>query len=168
MASLGRLYSDLDSGDEEESQNSRTNVKTMNAADEVDESKFFAGVFTSQRSEEDLTEYVNSVFFTEDLLLQMKSLLRRHRDIVSHVHSDGQKKVDTNVNTKATGLSFYRFSCRLYNSVKNYSAFLIQVFYFSNFLSKRSLCISVYFYTFHLFLIALDKLLTLQTLAYEQ
>ena len=59
VASLGRLYSDLDSGDEEESQNSRTNVKTMNAADEVDESKFFAGVFTSQRSEEDLTEYVN-------------------------------------------------------------------------------------------------------------
>ncbi|XP_043526563.1 cytosolic carboxypeptidase 1-like isoform X4 [Frieseomelitta varia] len=63
VASLGRLYSDLDSGDEEESQNSRTNVKTMNAADEVDESKFFAGVFTSQRSEEDLTEY--NVFFKE-------------------------------------------------------------------------------------------------------
>lgn len=77
MASLGRLYSDLDSGDEEESQNSRTNVKTMNAADEVDESKFFAGVFTSQRSEEDLTEYVTTVyFFAEDLLLEIKSLLQ--------------------------------------------------------------------------------------------
>ncbi|XP_043591369.1 cytosolic carboxypeptidase 1-like isoform X1 [Bombus pyrosoma] len=63
VASLGRLYSDLDSGDEEESQNSRTNVKNMNAADEVDESKFFAGVFTSQRSEEDLAEY--GVFFKE-------------------------------------------------------------------------------------------------------
>lgn len=62
MASLGRLYSDLDSGDEEESQNSRTNVKNMNAADEVDESKFFAGVFTSQRSEEDLAEYVDDIF----------------------------------------------------------------------------------------------------------
>ncbi|XP_076751692.1 cytosolic carboxypeptidase 1 isoform X2 [Xylocopa sonorina] len=63
VASLGRLYSDLDSGDEDESQISRTNVKTMNAADEVDESKFFAGVFTSQRSEEDLTEY--NTFFKE-------------------------------------------------------------------------------------------------------
>lgn len=62
MASLGRLYSDLDSGDEEESQNSRTNVKNMIAADEVDESKFFAGVFTSQRSEEDLAEYVDDIF----------------------------------------------------------------------------------------------------------
>lgn len=62
MASLGRLYSDLDSGDEEESQNSRTNVKNMNAADEADESKFFAGVFTSQRSEEDLAEYVDNIF----------------------------------------------------------------------------------------------------------
>lgn len=60
VASLGRLYSDLDSGDEEESQNSKTNVKTM---DEVDESKFFAGVFTSQRSEVDLVEY--NMFFKE-------------------------------------------------------------------------------------------------------
>ncbi|XP_017875220.1 cytosolic carboxypeptidase 1-like isoform X2 [Ceratina calcarata] len=60
MASLGRLYSDLDSGDEEESQNSRTNVRSM---DEVDESKFFAGVFTSQRSEMDLVEY--NMFFKE-------------------------------------------------------------------------------------------------------
>lgn len=34
----------------------------MNAADEVDESKFFAGVFTSQRSEEDLAEYVDDIF----------------------------------------------------------------------------------------------------------
>ncbi|XP_043794368.1 cytosolic carboxypeptidase 1-like isoform X1 [Apis laboriosa] len=63
VASLGRMYSDLDSGDEEESQHSRTNAKTMNATDEVDESKFFAGVFTSQRSEEELAEY--NVFFKE-------------------------------------------------------------------------------------------------------
>ncbi|XP_076668158.1 cytosolic carboxypeptidase 1 isoform X3 [Andrena cerasifolii] len=63
VVSLGRLYSDLDSGDEEESQNSRTNEITMPATDEVEESKFFAGVFTSQRSEEDLVEY--SSFFKE-------------------------------------------------------------------------------------------------------
>lgn len=56
------MYSDLDSGDEEESQHSRTNAKTMNATDEVDESKFFAGVFTSQRSEEELAEYVDVIF----------------------------------------------------------------------------------------------------------
>lgn len=61
MASLGRLYSDLDSGDDEESQNSRSNDMSMHAADEVDECKFFAGVFTSQRSEEDLNEYVNNI-----------------------------------------------------------------------------------------------------------
>lgn len=61
VASLGRLYSDLDSGDDEESQYSGTIDKTMRTADEVDESKFFAGVFTSQRSEEDLLEYVNNI-----------------------------------------------------------------------------------------------------------
>lgn len=55
---MGRLYSDLDSGDDEESQNSRSNDTVMHAADEVDESKFFAGVFTSQRTEEELNEYV--------------------------------------------------------------------------------------------------------------
>ncbi|XP_015435460.1 PREDICTED: cytosolic carboxypeptidase 1-like isoform X3 [Dufourea novaeangliae] len=63
VASMGRLYSDLDSGDEEENQNSRSNDTTMHTADEVDESKFFAGVFTSQRTEEDLNEY--TVFFKE-------------------------------------------------------------------------------------------------------
>ncbi|XP_034173471.2 cytosolic carboxypeptidase 1 isoform X4 [Osmia lignaria lignaria] len=71
VASLGRLYSDLDSGDEEESQNSRTDDKTVHSADEVDESKFFAGVFTSQRSVEDLTEY--ETFFKE--LSNIKSQL---------------------------------------------------------------------------------------------
>ncbi|KAG7201176.1 hypothetical protein KM043_003967 [Ampulex compressa] len=69
VASLGRLYSDLDSGDEEESQNSRTrNDGAMRPSDEVDESKFFAGVFTSQRCVEDLVEY--SVFFREIGTLQ--------------------------------------------------------------------------------------------------
>ncbi|XP_076636128.1 cytosolic carboxypeptidase 1 isoform X2 [Colletes latitarsis] len=63
VASLGRLYSDLDSGDDEESQNSRSNDTIVHAVDEVDESKFFAGVFTSQRSEEDLNEY--NIFFKE-------------------------------------------------------------------------------------------------------
>lgn len=58
------MYSDLDSGDEEESQHSRTNAKTMNTTDEVDESKFFAGVFTSQRSEEELAEYVDTYIFS--------------------------------------------------------------------------------------------------------
>lgn len=61
VGSLGKVYSDLDSGDEDESQNSRTNVKSVHAADEADESKFFAGVFTSQRSEEDLAEYMNNI-----------------------------------------------------------------------------------------------------------
>ncbi|XP_076379521.1 cytosolic carboxypeptidase 1 isoform X2 [Megalopta genalis] len=63
VASLSRLYSDLDSGDDEESQNSRSNESGMHAADEVDESKFFAGVFTAQRTEEELGEY--TVFFKE-------------------------------------------------------------------------------------------------------
>ncbi|XP_076221062.1 cytosolic carboxypeptidase 1 isoform X2 [Nomia melanderi] len=63
VASMGRLYSDLDSGDDEESQNSRSNDTVMHTADEVDESKFFAGVFTSQRTEEELNEY--TVFFKE-------------------------------------------------------------------------------------------------------
>lgn len=67
--SLGRLYSDLDSGDEEESQNSRTNEKTMPATDEVEESKFFAGVFTSQRSEEELVEYVSNILSVASLIL---------------------------------------------------------------------------------------------------
>ncbi|XP_078049658.1 cytosolic carboxypeptidase 1 isoform X2 [Augochlora pura] len=63
VASLSRLYSDLDSGDDEESQNSRSNESGIHAADEVDESKFFAGVFTAQRTEEELSEY--TVFFKE-------------------------------------------------------------------------------------------------------
>ncbi|XP_054005382.1 cytosolic carboxypeptidase 1-like isoform X2 [Hylaeus anthracinus] len=75
VASLGRLYSDLDSGDDEESQNSRSNDTPMHAADEVDESKFFAGVFTSQRSEEDLNEY--NVFFEELGNLQSQVYLAR-------------------------------------------------------------------------------------------
>lgn len=55
IASTGRLYSDLDSGDDEESHDSRNMMdNAIHVGDEVDESKFFAGVFTSQRSEEDL------------------------------------------------------------------------------------------------------------------
>lgn len=55
MASIGRLYSDLDSGDDEESHDSRDTMDNeIHVGDEVDENKFFAGVFTSQRSEEDL------------------------------------------------------------------------------------------------------------------
>ena len=55
MASIGRHYSDLDSGDDEESHDSRDAMNNeIHIDDEVDESKFFAGIFTSQRSEEDL------------------------------------------------------------------------------------------------------------------
>lgn len=57
MASVGRLYSDLESGDDEdESQDSKntTDEHATHASDEVDDSKFFAGVFTAQRSEEEL------------------------------------------------------------------------------------------------------------------
>ncbi|XP_076245473.1 cytosolic carboxypeptidase 1 isoform X2 [Calliopsis andreniformis] len=91
VASLGRLYSDLDSGDEEESQNSRTNDKTMQATDEVDESKFFAGVFTSQRSEEDLLEY--NIFFKESSNLQSqfslsKSSTEKLIDVVDPIEKD--------------------------------------------------------------------------------
>ncbi|XP_076178312.1 cytosolic carboxypeptidase 1 isoform X2 [Ptiloglossa arizonensis] len=75
VASLGRLYSDLDSGDDEESQNSRSNDMSMHAADEVDECKFFAGVFTSQRSEEDLNEY--NIFFKELGNLQFQVCLSK-------------------------------------------------------------------------------------------
>lgn len=61
IASTGRLYSDLDSGDDEESHDSRNMMdNAIHLGDEVDESKFFAGVFTSQRSEEDLVGYVKN------------------------------------------------------------------------------------------------------------
>ncbi|XP_025264847.1 cytosolic carboxypeptidase 1 isoform X3 [Camponotus floridanus] len=64
IASTGRLYSDLDSGDDEESHDSRNMMdNAIHLGDEVDESKFFAGVFTSQRSEEDLVGY--HTFFKE-------------------------------------------------------------------------------------------------------
>lgn len=66
MASAGRLYSDLDSGDDEEEEESHDSRSAIDNAiymsDEVDEGKFFAGVFTSQRSEEDLVGYVASRF----------------------------------------------------------------------------------------------------------
>jgi hypothetical protein len=61
MASSDRLYSDLDSGDDDGSQDSRNT--TDNAAhvdDEMEEGRFFAGVFMSQRAEEDLVGYVES------------------------------------------------------------------------------------------------------------
>ncbi|XP_018377160.1 PREDICTED: cytosolic carboxypeptidase 1-like isoform X2 [Trachymyrmex cornetzi] len=64
VASIGRQYSDLDSGDDEESHDSRDTMDNeIHLGDEVDENKFFAGVFTSQRSEEDLAGY--HTFFKE-------------------------------------------------------------------------------------------------------
>lgn len=61
MASNGRPYSDLDSGDDEESHDSRNTMdNAIHVGDEVDEGKFFAGVFTSQRSEEDLVGCVRN------------------------------------------------------------------------------------------------------------
>lgn len=63
VASIGKLYSDLDSGDDEESHDSRNMIdNATHVSDEVDESKFFAGVFTTQRSEEDLVGYVKNYF----------------------------------------------------------------------------------------------------------
>ncbi|XP_029675008.1 cytosolic carboxypeptidase 1-like isoform X2 [Formica exsecta] len=73
VASNGRLYSDLDSGDDEESHDSRNMMdNAIHVGDEVDESKFFAGVFTTQRSEEDLVGY--HTFFKE--LGSLRSQLR--------------------------------------------------------------------------------------------
>ncbi|XP_072752591.1 cytosolic carboxypeptidase 1 isoform X2 [Anoplolepis gracilipes] len=73
VASIGRLYSDLDSGDDEESHDSRNMMdNVIHVGDEVDENKFFAGVFTSQRSEEDLVGY--HTFFKE--LGNLRSQLR--------------------------------------------------------------------------------------------
>lgn len=61
MASIGKLYSDLDSGDDEESHDSRNTMdNAIHVGDEVDENNFFAGVFTSQRSEEDLVRYTET------------------------------------------------------------------------------------------------------------
>jgi len=61
IASTGKLYSDLDSGDDEENHDFRNMMdNTIHVGDEVDESKFFAGVFTSQRFEEDLVGYVKN------------------------------------------------------------------------------------------------------------
>jgi len=55
VASIGRLYSDFESGDDEKSHDSRDTMDNeIHVGDEVDENKFFAGVFISQRSEEDL------------------------------------------------------------------------------------------------------------------
>ncbi|XP_043505081.1 cytosolic carboxypeptidase 4-like isoform X1 [Polistes fuscatus] len=71
VASLGRLYSDFDSGDDEDSHSSRrTSDKNLYPTEEIDESKFFAGVFTSQRTEENLIGY--SVFFKELNNFQIK------------------------------------------------------------------------------------------------
>ncbi|XP_011632077.1 cytosolic carboxypeptidase 1-like isoform X2 [Pogonomyrmex barbatus] len=64
VASISRSYSDLDSGDDEESHDSRNIMDNeIHVGDEVDESKFFAGIFTSRRSEEDLAGY--HTFFKE-------------------------------------------------------------------------------------------------------
>ncbi|XP_012141750.1 cytosolic carboxypeptidase 1 isoform X3 [Megachile rotundata] len=95
VASLGRLYSDLDSGDDEESQNSRTDEKTIHSADEVDESKFFAGVFTSQRTEEDLTEY--NTFFKE--LSNLKSQVTFQKPAIELIDSSVENKSDVNSKT---------------------------------------------------------------------
>jgi len=63
MASSDRPYSDLDSGDDEGSQDSRnTTDNATHVDDELDEGRFFAGVFMSQRAEEDLVGYVGSCF----------------------------------------------------------------------------------------------------------
>ncbi|XP_066585231.1 cytosolic carboxypeptidase 1-like isoform X3 [Prorops nasuta] len=59
VTSLGRQYSDVDSADEEDGVSPAINGKT----EEVDENKFFAGIFTCRRSEEDLINY--NVFFEE-------------------------------------------------------------------------------------------------------
>ncbi|XP_019887676.2 cytosolic carboxypeptidase 4 isoform X5 [Ooceraea biroi] len=73
VASTDRLCSDLDSGDDEESQDSRnTTDNAIHVDDEVEEGRFFAGVFTSQRSEEDLVGY--HTFFKE--LGSLRSQLR--------------------------------------------------------------------------------------------
>ncbi|XP_020296791.1 cytosolic carboxypeptidase 1-like isoform X2 [Pseudomyrmex gracilis] len=74
VTSASRVYSDVDSGDDEESPDSRNTATdtSIQVSDEVDESKFFAGVFTSERSEEDLAGY--HTFFEElgDLQTQLR------------------------------------------------------------------------------------------------
>lgn len=64
VTSASRMYSDVDSGDDEESPDSRNTATdtSIQVSDEVDESKFFAGVFTSERSEEDLAGLVKHQF----------------------------------------------------------------------------------------------------------
>ena len=53
VISAGGSFSDVESGDEEDN-HVLCNMGEGEGIDEVDENKFFAGVITSQRSEEDL------------------------------------------------------------------------------------------------------------------
>ncbi|OAD52362.1 Cytosolic carboxypeptidase 1, partial [Eufriesea mexicana] len=76
----------------------------MSTADEVDESKFFAGVFTSQRSEEDLAEY--GVFFKELGNLQQQVCVARSSaekliDIVDSAEEDKQNSRCTRGGSKS-------------------------------------------------------------------
>ncbi|KAF7391837.1 hypothetical protein HZH68_011380 [Vespula germanica] len=100
VASLGRLYSDFDSGDDEDSHSSRrTSDKNLYPSEEIDESKFFAGVFTSQRTEEDLIGY--NVFFKELGNLQSQ---------LSLIKSSSEKFIDSTNSTIDDDRTFSRYS----------------------------------------------------------
>ncbi|XP_046827934.1 cytosolic carboxypeptidase 1-like isoform X2 [Vespa crabro] len=100
VASLGRLYSDFDSGDDEDSHSSRrTSDKNLYPSEEIDESKFFAGVFTSQRNEEDLIGY--NVFFKELGNLQLQLSLAK---------SSSEKFIDSTNSTFDDDKTFSRYT----------------------------------------------------------
>ncbi|XP_046434949.1 cytosolic carboxypeptidase 1-like isoform X4 [Neodiprion fabricii] len=112
VASLGRVYSDVDSCDDEESDNSpQTKQSTLRTGNDIDENKFFSGVVNFQRSEEDLLAY--NCFFRELGTLQNQLSTRNKLDKSKATCVDGFAKVSktgANVQGHASGKGLRTFA----------------------------------------------------------
>ncbi|XP_046628636.1 cytosolic carboxypeptidase 1-like isoform X1 [Neodiprion virginianus] len=112
VASLGRVYSDVDSCDDEESDNSpQTKQSTLRTGNDIDENKFFSGVVNFQRSEEDLLAY--NCFFRELGTLQNQLSTRNKLDKSKTTCVDGFAKVSktgANVQGHASGKGLRTFA----------------------------------------------------------
>ncbi|XP_046491562.1 cytosolic carboxypeptidase 1 isoform X4 [Neodiprion pinetum] len=112
VASLGRVYSDVDSCDDEESDNSpQTKQSTLHTGNDIDENKFFSGVVNFQRTEEDLLAY--NCFFRELGTLQNQLSTRNKLDKSKATCVDGFAKVSktgANVQGHASGKGLRTFA----------------------------------------------------------
>ncbi|XP_046601699.1 cytosolic carboxypeptidase 1 isoform X4 [Neodiprion lecontei] len=112
VASLGRVYSDVDSCDDEESDNSpQTKQSTLHTGNDIDENKFFSGVVNFQRTEEDLLAY--NCFFRELGTLQNQLSTRNKLDKSKATCVDGIAKVSktgANVQGHASGKGLRTFA----------------------------------------------------------